>query len=63
MNPAEMEPAHLNGNFLVKYNMHVIPVHFKTDIHRKEFSSYQYSMAKKFKAISSDSLEMPDMTF
>ena len=63
LNPAILEKKHLNGNFVVKHNLHVFPVEFKSDFSNTKVDSYQYSMVKKFKPISRGSLETPDITF
>jgi hypothetical protein len=62
-NPAHLEKPHRNGNFVVKYNLHVFPIEFQSDFSDTEIDSYQYSMVKKFKSISRGSMDMPDITF
>ena len=54
LNPAMEEDPHNNGNFLVKYNLHVFPVEFKSDFTGTVIDSYQYSMVSKFKPITVD---------
>lgn len=63
LNAAFDEKPHKNGNFVVKYNLHVFPVEFKSDFSGTVIDSYQYSMVSKFKPISVDSIELPDITF
>ena len=63
LNPAMAEKAHDKGNFAVKYNLHVFPVEFKSDFTGTVIDSYQYSMVSKFKPISVDSIDLPDITF
>lgn len=63
LNPALMETPHNMGNFVVKYNLHVFPVEFKSDFTRTVIDSYQYSMVSKFKTVTVESIELPDITF
>jgi hypothetical protein len=63
LDPVRTDRSHLNGNFIVKHNLHVFPVEFKSDVTGELVDSYQYSIVKKFKAISQSSMEAPDITF
>lgn len=63
LDPVATDRAHKNGNFVVKNNLHIFPVEFKSDFTGQQIDSYQYSIVKKFKAISHGSLQSPDITF
>lgn len=63
IDPVSTDRPHKNGNFVVKNNLHIFPVEFKSDFSNRKINSYQYSIVKKFKAISHGSLESPDITF
>lgn len=63
IDPVSTDRAHKNGNFVVKNNLHIFPLAFKSDFSNRNINSYQYSIVKKFKAISHGSLETPDITF
>ena len=60
---ADRYVKHNNGNFVVKYNLHVFPIEFKSDITGTQVDSYQFSAVKKFKPISSGNPITPDITF
>lgn len=63
IDPVTTDRAHKSGNFVVKNNLHIFPLEFKSDFSGRKIDSYQYSIVKKFKAISHGSMESPDITF
>ena len=69
LNPVMSDRPHRNGNFVVKHNLHIFPVEYKSDLVHPGaqkgdiIDSYEYSIVKKFKAISSNGMDSPDIVF
>lgn len=59
MNPAYMEKAHEQGNFVAEINMHVFPVEYKSDFNGEVIDSFKYSYVKNYKTLAKSRFRVP----
>lgn len=57
LNPVKNDKPHLNGNFVVKHDLHIFPLEFKSDITGKVIDSYEYTFGKRFEPVSQTKIQ------